>query len=242
MQILNRDDPRTLAMAKPARCRRNFWSELPPQTRRLGPDRTSGKPVARTRSTGFDAACRPAAGRLAQRGQCAGSTGLVPGRGPAAPRPCWARCATFKGLPHRVEKVAEINGITFYDDSKGTNVGATVAALIGMPRKVVLIAGGDGKGQDFSPLAPAVAQHARAVVLIGRDGARIGAVLEHCGVPLLRAGSMEEAVQTELTARRRRETPYCSRRPAPATTCSAITASRRSLRQCRTATGREGKD
>ena len=101
----------------------------------------------------------------------------------------------FKGLPHRVEKVAEIDGISFYDDSKGTNVGATVAALTGMPCKVVLIAGGDGKGQDFSPLAPAVAQHARAVVLIGRDGARIGAVLENSGVPLLRAGSMEEAVQ-----------------------------------------------
>ncbi len=100
----------------------------------------------------------------------------------------------FKGLPHRVEKVAEINGITFYDDSKGTNVGATVAALNGMPCKVVLIAGGDGKGQDFSPLAPAVTAHARAVVLIGRDGPKIGAALAGCGVPLLFAASMEEAV------------------------------------------------
>jgi UDP-N-acetylmuramoylalanine--D-glutamate ligase len=104
----------------------------------------------------------------------------------------------FKGLPHRVDKVAEIGGVTFYDDSKGTNVGATVAALIGMPCKVVLIAGGDGKGQDFSPLSPAVARHARAVVLIGRDGAKIGAVLENTGVPLLRAGNMEEAVQFGL--------------------------------------------
>jgi UDP-N-acetylmuramoylalanine--D-glutamate ligase len=100
----------------------------------------------------------------------------------------------FKGLPHRVEKVAEINGVTFYDDSKGTNVGATVAALNGMPCKVVLIAGGDGKGQDFSPLAPAVSAHARAVVLIGRDGQKIGAALASCGVPLRTAASMEEGV------------------------------------------------
>jgi UDP-N-acetylmuramoylalanine--D-glutamate ligase len=93
-----------------------------------------------------------------------------------------------------VEKVAEINAITFYDDSKGTNVGATVAALNGMPCKVVLIAGGDGKGQDFGPLAPAVSAHARAVVLIGRDGQKIGAALAGCGVPLQYAESMEDAV------------------------------------------------
>ena len=101
----------------------------------------------------------------------------------------------FKGLPHRVEKVAEINGVVFYDDSKGTNVGATVAALNGMAQKVVLIAGGDGKGQDFSPLRPAVQNHARAVVLIGRDGPKIRAALEGSGVPLLVAESMEEAVR-----------------------------------------------
>ncbi|MGA7593888.1 MAG: UDP-N-acetylmuramoyl-L-alanine--D-glutamate ligase, partial [Gallionella sp.] len=76
---------------------------------------------------------------------------------------------SFKGLPHRVERVAEIGGITYYDDSKGTNVGATIAALQGLGCKAVLIAGGEGKGQEFAPLKPVVAQHARAVVLIGRD-------------------------------------------------------------------------
>jgi len=101
----------------------------------------------------------------------------------------------FKGLPHRMEKVAERNGITFYDDSKGTNVGATVAALNGMAQTVVLIAGGDGKGQDFSPLQQPVAQHARAVVLIGRDAEKIAAALAGCGVPLHRAQTMEQAVQ-----------------------------------------------
>lgn len=92
---------------------------------------------------------------------------------------------TFKGLPHRVERVAEINGVTWYDDSKGTNVGATEAALKGFTQPVILIAGGDGKGQDFSPLR-AAARHARAVLLIGRDARLIESALgprasvQHC--------------------------------------------------------------
>ena len=106
---------------------------------------------------------------------------------------------TFKGLSHRVEKVNEIKGIEFFDDSKGTNVGATVAALTGMRQPVVLIAGGDGKGQDFSPLA-AVASRARAVVLIGRDADLIERALQPAGVKLLRAGDMADAVQTAFRA------------------------------------------
>lgn len=102
---------------------------------------------------------------------------------------------SFKGLPHRVERVAEIDGVIYYDDSKGTNVGATVAALQGLGRKAVLIAGGEGKGQDFTPLNPAVAQHARAVVLIGRDAPLIAAALEGCCVKVTRAKDMHDAVQ-----------------------------------------------
>jgi UDP-N-acetylmuramoylalanine--D-glutamate ligase len=99
---------------------------------------------------------------------------------------------TFHGLPHRVQFVAEIDSRTFYDDSKGTNVGATVAALLGFTVPVVLIAGGDGKGQDFSPMKDAV-RHARAVVQIGRDGPRIAAAIgDAC--PVERAESMREAV------------------------------------------------
>ena len=101
----------------------------------------------------------------------------------------------FKGLPHRMEKVAMFSGVTFYDDSKGTNVGATVAALSGMTQSVVLIAGGDGKRQDFSPLRQPIAECARAVVLIGRDAEKIVAALDGCGVPLHHAATMEEAVQ-----------------------------------------------
>ena len=101
----------------------------------------------------------------------------------------------FEGLPHRVQKVAEIKGVTFYDDSKGTNVGATVAALMGMTSKVVLIAGGEGKGQDFSPLREAVAKKAKGVVLIGRDGDKIATALEAAGVTIAHAASMQDAVR-----------------------------------------------
>ena len=109
----------------------------------------------------------------------------------------------FKGLPHRVQWIANIDDVDYYDDSKGTNVGATCAAIAGMtknvnghnqPQKVVLIAGGDGKGQDFSPLAAAVKANGRAVVLIGRDAPLIEAVLLSTNVPLYQAADLPEAV------------------------------------------------
>lgn len=100
----------------------------------------------------------------------------------------------FKGLPHRVEWVANIDDVDYYDDSKGTNVGATCAALTGLPQKVVLIAGGDGKGQDFTPLSEAVTASTRAVVLIGRDAPLIEAALLTTAIPLYRAIDLSEAV------------------------------------------------
>lgn len=106
----------------------------------------------------------------------------------------------YAGEPHRVELIAAFDDIEFFDDSKGTNVGATVAALSGLSKRVVLIAGGDGKGQDFSPLAAPVAQYARAVVLIGRDAPRIRAALADSGVELVEAATLEAAVQ-EAAAR-----------------------------------------
>jgi len=102
---------------------------------------------------------------------------------------------SFNALPHRVERVAEIDGIVYYDDSKGTNVGATIAALEGLGCKSVLIAGGEGKGQDFSPLRTVVDKHARAVVLIGRDAWKIEAILHDGSVHVERAGDMNDAVQ-----------------------------------------------
>ena len=101
---------------------------------------------------------------------------------------------SFAGLPHRVETVAEIDGVLYVDDSKGTNVGATLAAIEGMGRKVAIVLGGDGKGQDFSPLKSALEKHGRAVALIGRDAAAIGMALEGSGVPTRILGDMDAAV------------------------------------------------
>ena len=102
----------------------------------------------------------------------------------------------YRGEPHRVEPVGSINEVEFFDDSKGTNVGATVAALngLGSERKLVVILGGEGKGQDFSPLAQPVSRHARGVVLIGRDAPLIRAALQDGGVTLVDAASMAQAV------------------------------------------------
>lgn len=104
----------------------------------------------------------------------------------------------YRGEPHRAESVAIVNEVEYIDDSKGTNVGATVAALqgLGEDRKLVVILGGDGKGQDFTPLAAPVARYARAVVLIGRDGPRIREALQEAGVPLHDAADMDLAVTT----------------------------------------------
>ncbi len=102
----------------------------------------------------------------------------------------------YRGEPHRVESVAIVNDVEYFDDSKGTNVGATVAALTGLggDRKLVVILGGQGKGQDFTPLAAPVARYARAVVLIGEDAPAIATALDGIAVPVFNASSMEGAV------------------------------------------------
>jgi len=102
----------------------------------------------------------------------------------------------YNGEPHRVEPVARVHDVEYFDDSKGTNVGATVAALLGLgaDRRLVVILGGDGKGQDFAPLVNPVKQYARAVVLIGRDAPALREALAVTGVPLHDAASLPEAV------------------------------------------------
>jgi UDP-N-acetylmuramoylalanine--D-glutamate ligase len=105
----------------------------------------------------------------------------------------------YAGEPHRVEPVATIGGVEYIDDSKGTNVGATVAALEGLGAgrgaHLLLIAGGDGKGQDFAPLAPAVARHVKSVLLIGRDAPRIREALAATGVPMADCDTLPQAVR-----------------------------------------------
>jgi UDP-N-acetylmuramoylalanine--D-glutamate ligase len=106
----------------------------------------------------------------------------------------------YRGEPHRVEFVGGVGEVEAYDDSKGTNVGATVAALNGLgadrdPARLVVILGGDGKGQDFSPLREPVLRHARAIATLGRDAAAIEAALSGVDLPLQRHGSLDEAVR-----------------------------------------------
>ncbi len=101
----------------------------------------------------------------------------------------------FRGLPHRCQRVAEISGVSYVNDSKGTNTGATIAALEGMgeARNILLIAGGQGKGADFTQLQPAVASHCKQLLLLGEDAPQMEVALRDCA-PVSRVGSMEEAV------------------------------------------------
>ena len=101
----------------------------------------------------------------------------------------------YHGEPHRMEHVLQLNGIDYFDDSKGTNVGATVAALNGLGRDCILIAGGDGKGQDFNPLCEPVARYCKAVLLIGKDAHVIEQALRPSHVVCEHATSLDQAVQ-----------------------------------------------
>ncbi len=120
----------------------------------------------------------------------------------------------FAGEPHRCELVAIVRDVEYYDDSKGTNVGATVAALNGLGRLCVLIAGGEGKGQDFVPLAQPVRNHARAVLLIGRDAPVLREALAGTGVPMEDCASLEQAVARAAELARPRDavllSPACA--------------------------------
>jgi len=100
----------------------------------------------------------------------------------------------FKGLEHRMQRVAEIRGVTWVNDSKATNIGACIAALEGYQRKVILIAGGDAKGADMSELAPAIREKAKSVVLMGKDAGLIERAVKG-SVPVYAAENMAQAVR-----------------------------------------------
>ena len=195
VQVLNRDDARVAAMARVGRRVIRFGVSAPAAAHDYGIADAAGQAwLMRGGERLLALADLPLAGRhnaanaLAALALCEGGLGIAPQR-------LIPGLLAFRGLPHRVELVAErADGVRFYDDSKGTNVGATVAALAGMDCPVVLIAGGDGKGQDFSPLAAVFARKARAVVLIGRDAKRIEDAVAGCGVALEHAADLEAAV------------------------------------------------
>jgi UDP-N-acetylmuramoylalanine--D-glutamate ligase len=226
VQVLNRDDSRVCRMVLPDRAIISFGLDAPAAEDDFGLRQNRGEswlvqgdrfllPVSELPLAGL----HNAANAMAALALCSSlgfdANALLPA------------LRSFRGLPHRVEKIADLDGVSWYDDSKGTNVGATVAALHGIggqlaaqnsrlpspgrevgrdgislsscdprDRKVVLIAGGDGKGQDFSPLRKAVARHARAAVLIGRDGPLIEkAIGSATGVAIESAKDMDDAVR-----------------------------------------------
>jgi len=192
-RVLNRDDPWSLGMAGGRTV--TFGLGAPRAEGEWGiaaGNLVEGKqvimPLAKVGVAGLHNAANALAAHALCR--CAGLEG----------EPLVRAIRDFRGLPHRVEHVVTARGVAFYDDSKGTNVGATVAALDGMRETVVLIAGGEGKGQNFAPLVPAAKAKARAAVLIGRDAAAIEAVLTLAGVPCKRAATMPEAVETAFAA------------------------------------------
>lgn len=189
VQVLNRNDWRSLSMAQPGRKVLRFGLDASEQAGEFGlRDGYLCRGTERLLAVGDlpVSGLHNAANALAALALCE-ALDLPVASSVAALR-------QFKGLPHRVEWVARVNQVDFYDDSKGTNVGATEAALKGLNRPVVLIVGGEGKGQDFLPLAAAVRQAARAVVQIGRDGDLIATAIGAAGVPILRAETMAQAV------------------------------------------------
>lgn len=194
VQVLNRQDAYSIGMSREGHAQISFGLDAPVTEADFGLVSHAGERwIARGSKLLMPAADVPLAGEhnlanvMAALALCAAIDLPM--------QPLLSAVECFKGLPHRVEKVAtRADGVSFYDDSKGTNVGATLAALQGMGRKVVLIAGGDGKGQDFTPLAEALRLHARAVVLIGRDARRIEEETASSACEYVHAESMDEAV------------------------------------------------
>ena len=193
VQVLNRQDRLSRAMAIGGRCVFTFGSDRPASRHDWGLRDINGELwLAQGSENLIKAADLQVTGTHNLTNALAA---LALCRGVRLPYPRLLQALRdFTGLPHRVQKIAEFGGIRFFDDSKGTNVGATVAALEGLDGRSVVVLGGEGKGQDFTPLKPAIARKARAVVLIGRDSDRIEKAIADAGVAIERATDMHDAV------------------------------------------------
>ena len=232
LMVLNRDDPRVMAMKPglvtvkignrnrqvPARASCSFGLDAPTRAgdwgletvngmtwlvRALALDETRAKGRAQEDEDVYFQRLMPAeALRIRGRHNAANAlAALALATSTGAPlAPMLHGLREYRGEPHRVEPVAIVDGVEYFDDSKGTNVGATLAAVngLGAERRLVVILGGDGKGQDFTPLAAPLARHARAVVFIGRDAPLLRAAVEEAlrgaGVPMHDAGELTAAV------------------------------------------------
>ncbi len=192
VQVINADDPRVAVMADARRPVLRFTSG-PPGADDFGIGTVDGEEwFMHGRRALVRAALLALPGRHNRANALAAlAAGTALGLPVAAMADAMGR---FEGLAHRTQRVGERDGVVWYNDSKGTNVGATTAALEGFDVPVVLIAGGDGKGADFAPLRAPVAAHARAVVLFGRDAPQIEHALAGT-VPLHTAADLDEVVR-----------------------------------------------
>ncbi|MSQ19913.1 MAG: UDP-N-acetylmuramoyl-L-alanine--D-glutamate ligase [Betaproteobacteria bacterium] len=200
LQVLNRNDPMSLAMQRADRGVTTFGLDEAPTDQDYGLIRAGGSfQLAHGRTPVLAATALQLAG-LHNAANALAALALTSEIDLDRTGALNAMRA-FRGLPHRVEPVAEVDGVRYFNDSKGTNVGATIAALDGFARslagttaRVVLIAGGDGKGQNFTPLRDALGGAVRAVILIGRDGPVIDRALAGSSVARIKALSMADAI------------------------------------------------
>jgi len=203
IQVLNRDDPRSLAMRIPGRLVQTFGGGVPESEEAWGlvdrgmkHDGQSETWLARGGALLVPASDLQLVGRhnaLNALAALALASAIA-----KIDHSVLAALTQFESLPHRMQKIAAAGGVLFVDDSKGTTVTATCAALAGLSRPVVLIAGGDGKGQDFRPLRQAVDAHCRAVLLIGRDAAVIERALRGGAAGIECPGTLDLAVTRAL--------------------------------------------
>jgi len=200
-QILNRDNPASLAMRIAGRAVQTFGAGVPEAGHDWGLIDRNGKawlarggalllPVNELKLVGRHNALNALAALALASTVIGIDAGVL------------QALSAFQGLPHRMERVADIAGVLFINDSKGTTVAATIAALDGIDRPTVLIAGGEGKGQDFTPLKASVEARCRAVVLIGRDAPLIAAALAGATPSIESAPALETAVARAIARAR----------------------------------------
>jgi UDP-N-acetylmuramoylalanine--D-glutamate ligase len=201
VQVLNRDDAIVRLMRLPGRTVQTFGASVPLSEEEWGfVRRPDGEWLARGGELLVPAAALSLVGRHNALNALA-ALALVSAVAKIE-APVREALAQFRGLPHRMEKIAEAGGVLYVNDSKGTTVAATDAALAGIGRPVVLIAGGDGKGQSFVPLRPAVDRACKAVLLIGRDAPLVARGLSGTTASVESLGTLDAAVTRafELTA------------------------------------------
>ena len=206
-QVLNRCESASMALSLPDRAQVTFGMDAPSMPEDFGIARFEGRDwLARGATQILAIEDLPLAGAHNVSNVLAACALAVLAGVPLAALARGLR--SFRGLPHRMQRVALRGGVEWLDDSKGTNVGATVAALKGLAlnagpsKKVVLILGGEGKGQNFAPLVPAIRDRAKHVLLVGRDAALIEQAIKQAGVPMETCASLESAVVRAATIAR----------------------------------------